>query len=85
MAGTAHIDRKLLHQYLWDNRTRTGTVHKTQTQLAEELGMSVWHLNRIFQQLTAVGALKNRRKQSRSPIIVCDPATVKWDTLPAIS
>lgn len=51
-------DLTLLHKMLWKRSDRLGRLPLVQAELAEELRMSKYHLNRFFKEMERNGWIK---------------------------
>lgn len=70
------IDRKLLHEFLWTTRDRSGFMTQKQGQLAKEFGVTAATMSLIFKELID----DNRVKKMGKRWLVNDPAHLKWET-----
>lgn len=69
------IDRTAIHEHIWNQRNRRNCVQIYQKQMAEELGISNYHLNRIIKNFEAAGRLKKigARRLNIGVYVVRDP------------
>lgn len=71
---TDKVDRDLLHQYLWKKRDSLGRYLGTQTALADDLGVTLFTLSRIFKEMEGAGRLR----KIRGKYYVVDPKAWAW-------
>lgn len=68
------IDRNLLHEYLWKISGRNGVLLISQTQLAEDLGVTIFTISHIFREMKEGGRLKKVGTKYH----VVDPSVWRW-------
>lgn len=73
------IDRHALHVYLWNQRDRRGQICIPQHELAEELGISIYTMSRIFKEMKDAGRVKkiSGAKHNVGRYVVNNPAPFK--------
>lgn len=73
--GYAKLDRHAIHQLLWERRDRRGTTTFVNNDLAKELGVTIWTMSRITQELIDAGRIKPLKaaKTNIKTYIVRDP------------
>lgn len=76
MGRPPKIDRQLLHEMLWNTRVRGNFMAYSQTELAEEFGITQATMSLIFKELSEEG----RVKRMKHKWLVYDPEPFKWDS-----
>ena len=71
---TDKIDRHMLHQYLWKNRDRSNFNTIRSKDLAEELGITVFTMSRIFGELAEKGFIK----KVGTKYLIIEPKIAAW-------
>jgi DNA-binding MarR family transcriptional regulator len=73
--GYAKLDRDAIHRLLWERRDRRGTTTFKSGELAQELGVTIWTMSRITQELIDAGRIKRLRAAQTNikTYIVRDP------------
>lgn len=68
------IDRDLLHDYLFQKSDRHNMITISPTELAEELGITVYSMSRILSEMRKAGRL--RKVGTRTEVV--DPGLYVW-------
>lgn len=71
---TDKVDRDLLHQYLYKNSDRHHMMTISPSELADALGISVFHMSRILKEMKETGRLRVVGKR----VEVVDPDLYMW-------
>lgn len=69
------IDRQLLHEYLWKISGRNGVLLVSQTELAEDLQVTIFTISHIFKEMREDG----RVTKVGSKYKITDPDVWKWE------
>lgn len=86
MGRPRSIDRDLLHKILWRRRDRLGRLQVKHSDLATELGISVYHFSRIMTEFVEDGRLKILTAHgTRRTYLVVDPAEWQIQTKSALT
>jgi len=72
------VDRQALHEFLWEKRGRNDVIPYSQKELAENLGVNLWTINKIFAEMREGGRI--RRVGSKFQVI--DPEIHAWNHTP---
>lgn len=68
------IDRDLLHDYLFQKSDRHNMITISPTELADELGITIYSMSRILGEMRKAGRLK--KVGSRTEVV--DPEIYVW-------
>lgn len=72
---TDKVDRVLLHQFLWKYRDRSNFMSFKSGELAEMLGVSIYTMSRILDEMNKKGLLK----KIGNKYCVVEPGIVAWN------
>lgn len=77
------VDLDLLHKFLWKRTDRLGRIKIVQRDLAEDLGVTHYAINRILSRMTATGRIRRMATGHRNigTYVVIDPEG--WEDLSA--
>lgn len=69
------IDRQMLHEYLWKISGRNGMLLISQTELAEDLHVTIFTISNIFREMREDG----RVTKVGSKYKITDPEMWRWE------
>lgn len=75
------VDRHALHRFLWERRSRRGSIRVVQKDLAEQIGVNKWTMSRIMHELADEGRIRQVaiEKDTIRTFVVRDPAL--WEAV----
>lgn len=74
------VDRDMLHQHLWQTKDRYGYMTYQSKELAERLGISVYHMSRILSELQEQGKIQRISGGRGLKWKVIDPTITQWSS-----